>query len=78
MTTDITRSGNSGGPFLNAEMQVVGVSQGSGISSEAEVPSGTQQEIQVIANIRNVEPILESNGVSSDIASRLVDEMIAR
>ena len=79
MTTDITRNGNSGGPFLNAEMKVVGVSEGFGVSSsESEVPSGTQEEIKVIINIKNVEPAFESNAVSSDIVSRLVDEMLTR
>ena len=77
-TTDITRSGNSGGPVLNAEMKVVGVSEGSGVSPESEAPLGTQEEIKVIANIRKAEPELQSNAVSSDIASRLVDEMITK
>ena len=77
MTTDITRSGSSGSPVLNSEMQVVGVAQGShASSSESGVLSGTQQEIKVIANIRKVEPMLITSAVSSDIASGIVDEIL--
>ena len=74
LTTADANNGNSGGPVVNLEMKVVGVVTGT--TSHKLSPPQIPQKIQVVEDLKAFIPPQYSTAVPSDLAIRIIEEIL--